>query len=152
MNAASQDISELWRHGRAESWAAMKRILLALALPALVAATPPWSDNPAYFFKVTVVDPTGQPVPVYVPTLSGGYALHSNIPSGDNAWLDNAECHDTKLAQRFNLNKTAKKLAIKRLKKPGVYCSASLPIPGRFNTSGHPVSDHVKIPGKFVKF
>jgi hypothetical protein len=26
---------------------AMKRILLALAFPALIAATPPWSDNPA---------------------------------------------------------------------------------------------------------
>lgn len=130
----------------------MNRILLALALPALIAATPPWSDNPAYFFKVRVVDPAGQPVPVYVPTLSGRYDFHSNIPSGDNARLNNAECYDSKLAQRFNLNKITKKLAVKRLKKPDVYCTASLPIPGRFNANGNPVSDHVKIPGKFVEF
>ncbi len=130
----------------------MKRLFLLLALPALIAATAPWSDNPAYFFKVTVVDPSGQAVPVYVPVLTGGYTLHSTIPSGQNAWLNNAECVDTKLAQRFNINKISKKLALKWLKKPGVYCTASLPIPGRFDSGGHPVSDHVKIPGKFIRF
>ncbi len=130
----------------------MKRLFLVLAVPALIAATAPWADNPAYFFKVTVFDPTGKAVPVYVPTLSGGYSLHSSIPSGDNAWLNNAECIDSKLAQRFNLNKMSKKLALKRLKVPGVYCTASLPIPGRFDNAGHPVSDHVKIPGRFIRF
>lgn len=130
----------------------MKRLFLVLALPALIAATAPWADNPAYYFKITVVNPTGQPVPVYVPVLTGGYSLYGTIPSGDNAWLDNAECIDTKIAQRFNLNKMSKKLALKRLQKPGVYCSASLPIPGRFGTGGHPVSEHVKIPGRFVRF